>query len=73
MSPTLENRVFYHLSSILYPPLSEKYTLPAIRAIQLARAGLSEYKVRLPSGRWVKACKFIDYLFLSGFVNNLVD
>lgn len=65
--------MFYHLSRILYPPLSEKYTLPAIRAIQLARAGLFEHKVRLPSGRWVKACKFIDYLFLKGFVDNPVD
>jgi hypothetical protein len=73
MSPTLEGRVFYHLSRILYPPLSEKYLLPAIKAILLARSGMSEYKVRLPSGRWVVARDFIDYLFLSGFVNNPVD
>lgn len=70
MSPTLESRVFYHIASILYPPLSEKYTVPAVRAIHLARAGLWHHRIRLPSGMWVRVSTFIDYLFLQSFVDS---
>lgn len=67
--PSEERHILYHITRILYPPLSEKYIKPAIRAVRLTRAGLGNQRVRLPSGKTVEANAFVEYLMLQHFVN----
>jgi hypothetical protein len=64
-----EQKVLFHLTVILYPPVSKLLLRPALIAIDLAKSNRMSVLVPMPGKKYLSVRKLIDALHLHGFVH----